>query len=114
MRSFGPSETKIRFRSRAPAMSALVANLAVAAAVVLVGVSFLLFVVGIVSYYRMRHMRLLWVGLAFLFMAIQGGVLTYLAYTQRGDISQGEVSFATLAFVNLGIVLALYLAVLKR
>lgn len=95
-------------------MSALLANLAVAAAVVLFGVSLLLFLVGIVAYLRMRHVKLLWVGIAFLFMAIQGAVLTYLAYQDRGAIADGNSSFASLAFVNLAIVLALYFAVLKR
>jgi hypothetical protein len=95
-------------------MSALLANVAIAAAIVLSGLSVLLLVVGLVSYFRLRHTRLLWVGIAFLLMAGQGIVLTVLAFKDRGAIAAGETSFTSLAFVNLGIVLALYLAVLKR
>ena len=95
-------------------MSAFAANVAVAAAVVLSGISLLLLAVGVVSYTRLRHGRLFWVCVAFLVMAAQGTYLTYLSYRDRGEIASGDYSVATLAFVNLGIVLALYLAVLKR
>jgi hypothetical protein len=91
-----------------------IANLAVGAAVLLSGVSTLLFVVGLVSWMRLRHARLFWVGLAFLLLAVQGVLLTILAYRDRGAIAAGNSSFTGLAFVGLGIVLALYLAVLKR
>lgn len=95
-------------------MSALAANVAVASAIVLSGVSLLLLAVGAVSYARLRHLRLLWVCLAFLFMTAQGVYLAVLAYQERAAIAAGDASLAILAFVNLGIVLALYLAVLKR
>lgn len=95
-------------------MSALGANVAVASAVILSGLSLLLLVVGVVSYTRLRHGRLLWVCVAFLVMAAQGAYLTYLAYRDRAEIAAGDLSVATLTLVNLGIVIALYLAVLKR
>ena len=90
-------------------MSDLAANLAVASAIVLSGLSLLLLAVGVVSYTRLR-----WVNLAFLIMAGQGTYLTLLAYKDRAAIAAGDLSVTTLAFVNLGVVLALYLAVLKR
>lgn len=90
------------------------ANLAVGAAVLLCGVALLLFAVGLVSYFRLRHGRLLWVAFAFLFLAVQGLVLAFLSYRERGSISDGDSSLTSLPFVGLGIVLALYLAVLKR
>lgn len=95
-------------------MSALGANLAVASAVVLSGISALLLAVGIVSYARLRHGRLLWVCVAFLVMAAQGVYLTLLLYRDRAAVAAGDYSLAGLTLVNLGIVLALYLAVLKR
>lgn len=92
----------------------LVANLAVGAAVLLGGIATTLFVVGLVAYFRLRHGKLLWVSVAFLFLAVQGIVLACLAYRDRGAIAGGDSSFTSLALVGLGIVLALYLAVLKR
>lgn len=91
-----------------------VANLAVGAAVLLSGVATLLFAVGLLSWLRLRHGRLFWVSVAFLFLAVQGAVLATLAYQDRGAIAEGESSLASLSIVGLGIVLALYLAVLKR
>ncbi|MEK6976192.1 MAG: hypothetical protein AABY18_07605 [Candidatus Thermoplasmatota archaeon] len=95
-------------------MSALEANAAVAAGVILTGLSLLLLAVGVVSYTRLRHGRLLWVSVAFLVMAAQGLYLTVLAYKDRAAISGGDLSLGALAVVNLGVVIALYLAVLKR
>lgn len=92
----------------------LIANVAVAAAILLGGIATTLFVVGLVAYLRLRNGKLLWVSLAFLFLAVQGVVLTMLAYRDRGAIAGGDSSFTGLALVGLGIVLALYLAVLKR
>ncbi|MFA5943402.1 MAG: hypothetical protein WC876_02930 [Candidatus Thermoplasmatota archaeon] len=91
-----------------------IANLAVGAAVLLGGVATLLFVVGLVSYVRLRHGRLLWVGFAFLLLAIQGIFLTKLAYDDRAAIEGGDFGLAGLSVLGLGIVLALYLAVMKR
>lgn len=95
-------------------MSAFGANAAVAGAVVLSGVSLLLLAIGVVSYTRLRHGRLLWVCVAFLVMALQGVYLTVLSYKDRAAIAGGDWSLAALTAVNLGIVIALYLAVLKR
>lgn len=95
-------------------MSALTANIAVAAAIALFGVSLLLLAIGVVSYTRLRNGRLFWVCVAFLVMAAQGLYLTVLAYQNRAAIASGDWSFTGLTVVNLGIVLALYLAVLKR
>lgn len=91
-----------------------VANLAVGAAVLLGGIATVLFVVGLLAYFRLRNGKLLWVSIAFLFLAAQGIVLAWLAYGDRGAIAGGESSFTSLALVGLGIVLALYFAVLKR
>ena len=90
------------------------ANLAVAAAVVLTGISVLLLAVGAVSYARLRHGRLLGICVAFLVMAVQGVVLAVLSYRQRGAIADGELALPGLSAMNLAIVLALYVAVLKR
>ncbi|MEA3136474.1 MAG: hypothetical protein QOJ26_1278 [Thermoplasmata archaeon] len=91
-----------------------IANLAVGAAVLLCGVSTLLFVVGLVSYLRLRHGRLLWVGFAFLLLAVQGIYLAKLAYDDRAAIAGGDMGLTGLAVIGLGVVLALYLAVMKR
>lgn len=101
-------------RARLPSAMDWVANLAVGAAVLLAGVSALLFAVGLVAYARLRHARLLWVTLAFLLLAVQGALLARLAYHDRAAIAAGDSSLTGLALVGLGIVLALYLAVLKR
>lgn len=95
-------------------MSDLTANVAVAAGIVLSGLSLLLLAIGVITYTRLRHDRLLWVCVAFLVMAGQGIYLTILAYRDRASIADGDLSLASLAFVNLGVVLALYLAVLRR
>lgn len=95
-------------------MSALAANLAVASAILLTGLSMLLMAVGLVSYLRLRHSRLLWVTLGFLGMAAQGLYLSVLAYQDRAAIAAGDQAITTLAIVNLVIVFALYLAVVKR
>lgn len=91
-----------------------IANLAVGAAVLLSGVATLLFVIGLVSYMRLRHGRLLWVGFAFLLLALQGIFLAKLAYDDRADIAGGDLGLTSLSVIGLGIVLALYLAVMKR
>lgn len=95
-------------------MSDVTANVAVAGAVILSGISLLLLATGVVSYTRLRHGRLLWICVAFLVMAIQGAVLTSLSYGDRAAIADGDLALPGLTAVNLGIVLALYFAVLKR
>lgn len=91
-----------------------IANLAVGASVLLGGIAAVLFAVGLAAYARLRSGKLLWVSLAFLFLAVQGVVLATLAYRDRGSIAGGESSFTGLAVIGLGTVLALYFAVLKR
>ena len=95
-------------------MSDVTANAAIAGAVILSGISLLLLAIGVISYTRLRHGRLLWICIAFLVMAVQGAVLTFLTYGDRGAIADGDLSLPGLTAVNLGIVLALYFAVLKR
>lgn len=91
-----------------------IANVAVGAAVLLGGIATILFVVGLLAYSRLKNGKLLWVSIAFLFLAVQGIVLAWLSFKDRGAIAGGDPSFTSLALVGLGIVLALYFAVLKR
>lgn len=95
-------------------MSALLANLAVAVALLLLGLSLLLAAVGLMTWRRVGHGKLGWVTLAFALFAAQGAYLTRDAYQRRGDLAQGWDVLPYFASVNLLIVLALYLAVLKR
>ncbi len=94
-------------------MGAALANLAVGAAILLTGVSAALLVIGLVAYGRTRHLRMLWVSLAFALFVAQGALLGWDAFQRRDEIAGGS-AFPGLVFVNLGIVIALYLAVLKR
>lgn len=91
-------------------MSDAMANLAVGSAVLLAGVSLILAVVGFLAYRRVQHGRLAWIALAFLGFTFQGVYLAWTAYQERGEID----SFPVLPVLNLLIVVALYLAVLKR
>lgn len=96
-------------------MGAVWANVAVGAAVLLAGVSLLLAVVGVVSYLRIGHKRLLWVAAAFVGFLVQGVLLASVLYRDRGAVAAGQADVLPwLAVLNLGIVAALYLAVLKR
>lgn len=95
-------------------MGALQANVAVAVGVLLTGLSLLLFVVGAASYARVRNAKLLWVSLAFLGFAGQGVYFSVDAYARRGELARELDAMPVLAAVNLAIVVALYLAVLKR
>lgn len=96
-------------------MSALAANLTVAGAVLLTGLSLLLAAIGAVSYLRTKSMRLLWVALAFAGFAVQGIYLWMLSYRGRSDVAEGSAGpFPTLLGLDLAIVVLLYLSVLKR
>jgi hypothetical protein len=96
-------------------MSAWVPNAAVAVAVLLSGVALLLAAVGLASYRRVRHGRLLWVALAFVGFVAQGLVLARDAYVRRGELAAtGMVEPLLVPTLSLAIVLALYIAVLKR
>jgi hypothetical protein len=90
-------------------MSAVIANLSLAVGIILSGVALLLMAIGLLAYFRMRHTRMLWVSIAFFLFALQGALFAWDAYQTRGD-----PSFPTLPMVSMGIVMALYLAVLKR
>jgi hypothetical protein len=96
-------------------MSALTANLTVAAAVLLTGLSLLLALVGGFSWSRTRSARLAWVTLAFAAFAVQGIYLWALSYRERSSVSSGSAGpFPTLLGLDLAIVALLYLSVLKR
>lgn len=90
-------------------MSALLANLALAAGILLIGVSALLMVIGLVAYYRLKAGKLLLVAVAFAGFLAQGILYTIEAYRDRAD-----ASVPALPLLSLGIVLVLYVAVLKR
>jgi hypothetical protein len=90
------------------------ANLAVGAAILLAGLSLLLAIVGFTSYARLRNARLLWVSFAFVGFLVQGAALAWRSYEARGDIASGGTDLLLFSLLNLGIVLALYFAVLKR
>lgn len=95
-------------------MSALQANLAVAVALLLLGLSLLLAFVGLLTWRRLGHGKLGWVTLAFALFAGQGAYLLRDAYIRRAELAQEWDVLPYLALTNLLIVLALYLAVLKR
>ncbi len=96
-------------------MSSEWANIAVAAAVLLCGLSLMLCVLGLTAYGRMRNAKLLFVSLAFLGFALQGAYLAWLAYQKRADVAAGSAGeFPILTVANLAIVTVLYMAVLKR
>ena len=96
-------------------MSEWWANLAVAAGILLAGLSLLLAVVGLAAARRMHAGKLALVGVAFAGFCAQGVYLTWLAYSRRADVAAGGAGeFPILTLADLGIVLVLYLAVLKR
>ncbi len=94
-------------------MGELLANAAVASGILLAGLSILLMVVGLISYSRVRHARLLGVAIAFGLFAAQGIYFAWDSYQRRAEIADGWGPLPTLSLMNLGIVLVLYLAVLK-
>ncbi len=90
-------------------MSAALANLSIAAAVLLAGIGTMLMLVGWIAYARIRHGRMLWVSVAFGLLAAQGVVAALDAYAARDD-----PVFPGTTLLSLGVALALYFAVLKR
>lgn len=90
-------------------MSAFLANLSVGIGITLAGVSILLMVLGLLAYQRLKHGRMLWLALAFALFAAMGIVNAIEAFRQRSD-----PSLPAGPILALGIVFALYLAVLKR
>ncbi len=96
-------------------MSSAWANVAVAAGVLLAGLSLLLCILGLAAYRRVQNGKLVWVSLAFAAFAAQGAYLAWLAYERRADVAAGAAGeFPVLAVSSLGIVVLLYLAALKR
>lgn len=96
-------------------MSAILANVAVGAAVLLTGVSLLLALLGALSWRRVRHARLLWITLAFAMFAAKGAFLAERAYDARGELDAAGLSglLPVVVLADLAIVLALYLAAWK-
>ncbi len=95
-------------------MSALHANLAVLVAVLLCGLSLLLAGIGVLTWRRVGSPKLAWVAAAFAVFALEGGFLVRDFYQRRLELSQQWDALPWLALGNLVIVLALYMAVLKR
>jgi len=96
-------------------MSDTTANLTMAGAVLLTGLSALLLLVGATSYARMRAPRLLWVSLAFAGFLVQGVYLTMLAYRDRGAVATGSAgALPVIITLDVVILALLYLAAVKR
>jgi len=96
-------------------MSGTWANVAVAAGILLCGLSLLLAILGLTAYARVRHSKLLLVSIAFAGFCAQGAYLAWLAYERSADVASGSAGeFPILTLANLGIVIVLYAAVLKR
>jgi hypothetical protein len=95
-------------------MSALHANVAVLVSIMLLGLSTLLAGVGFLTWRRVGHPKLGWVAFAFVMFALQGLYFVQDTYARRGELAQGWDAVPGLALVNLLIVVALYMAVLKR
>lgn len=94
-------------------MGALGANVAVAVAVLLCGLSLLLAIVAWTSWRRIGHGRLFWVGAAFAGFAAKGVWLILDSYGRRGELAAGWDGLAWLGVVDLAIVVMLYVAVLQ-
>ncbi len=90
-------------------MSAEIANLSIAAAILLAGVAAALMVVGLVASIRLKHGRMIGVTVAFALLALQGVLAALDAYATRA-----EPVFPTSTLLSLGVVIALYVAVLNR
>ena len=82
-------------------------NATVVLAIATLGVSLMLLLVSLVSYARLRTLKLLFVGGAFLLLAVKGGLWTYRSVVER----QADVAGAALDFVVMGF---LYASVAKR
>lgn len=95
-------------------MAAFLAQFAITCAILLAGISLILLVVASFSYARLKGARLLAIAVAFALSLVQGILLIRLAYTERGAIADGAASIPLLAAVSLAMVMAIYLAVLKR
>lgn len=96
-------------------MDGLWANVAIAAAILLAGLSLTLFILGAVAATRLRNPKLWFITLAFAGFAAQGVYLALLAWQRRADVAADAAGeFPVLAVSSLAIVILLYLGVLKR
>lgn len=87
--------------------SALELNATVVLAIATLGVSLMLLIVSLVSYVRLRSAKLLFVGGAFLLLALKGGLWTYRSVVLReADVAGSALDFAVMGF--------LYASVAKR
>ena len=94
-------------------MGALAANAAVAVAILLTGLAGLLAFVAVTAYRRIGHARLLGIAVAFLAFAGKGAWFVQDFWDRRGELASSWDALPWLATLDLGIVLAFYLAVLK-
>lgn len=86
---------------------ALTLNLGVLLAIATLGVALMLLFVSILSYARLRSVKLLFTGGAFLVLALEGALWTWRGIVERvTDLPNLALSFLVLAF--------LYLSVAKR
>jgi hypothetical protein len=88
-------------------VDALSLNATVLLAVVTLGVALMLLAVSAVSYARLRSVKLLFAGGAFLVLALQGALWTYRGAVQK----EADVPGVALDF---GVLLFLYASVAKR
>ncbi len=95
-------------------MSALAANVAVALAITLAAVGLLLAGIGFVSWRRSGQGRLAWIALGMAGLGLQGLWYIRFAVSQRGAIARGDEAFPPLLLLDLVVVGAVYMAVLKR
>lgn len=65
-------------------MSELTANIEVFLSVAVVGFALLQFLVGLMSFRRLRNPRILLITLGFLMFSLKGAYLVYAAYQSRG------------------------------
>ncbi len=89
-------------------MGALEANLAVAAAVLVMGLAAIMCITGLVSWRRIGHIRLLWVAVAFALLAANGLLLLQDALADRTGADMPWDGILLLA-----VVASLYIAVLR-
>lgn len=86
---------------------ALALNAGIVLAILTLGASLMLLLVSVLSYVRLRQVKLLLAGGAFLVLAIQGGLWAW-----RG-IAQREMDLATVA-LDAAVLAFLYASVAKR
>lgn len=90
-------------------MSALTANVAVAVGILVAAIGLLLAFIAFLAFRRLGHWRMVWLAVAFLGFTAQGVLLLLEAWQDRAD-----AGWPVMGLVSLGILTALYVAVLKR